>query len=118
MTEESHATSDAAATGASPAHQSADGHSVVPETAVPAGETPALVCPYCERPFRTVRRGRLHVGEVHAGECTDDERAAYEAARESESDDLFLYHLKVLFAIGSVYAAFVVVAVIAFSLAG
>lgn len=91
---------------------------VVPETAVPPGETPAAVCPYCDRPFRTVRRCDLHVGAVHPDVCGPDERAAYEAAHEAESDDLFVFHLKVLFALGAVYAAFIVTAVIAFSVAG
>jgi hypothetical protein len=88
-----------------------------PETSIPDAESPAAVCPYCGRPFRTGRRRTLHVGEVH-GDCTPEERAAYEDAREAEGDDLFVFHLKVLFALGAVYAAFVVLAVVAFSLAG
>jgi hypothetical protein len=89
----------------------------LPATTVPDGETPAAVCPHCGRPFRTARRCTLHVGEAHA-DCTPAERAAYEDAREAEGDDLFVFHLKVLFALGAVYAAFVVLAVVAFSLAG
>jgi hypothetical protein len=87
-----------------------------PDLHVPDDETPAAVCPYCERPFRTARRCTLHVGDSH--DCTPEERAAYEEAFEDESDDLFVFHLKVLFALGSIYAAFVVLAVVAFSLAG
>ena len=94
-----------------------DPRPLAPETSVPPGETPAAVCPYCERPFRTARRRALHVGEAHP-ECDPGERAAYEAAREAEADELFVFHLKVLFALGAAYAAFVVTAVVAFSLAG
>lgn len=89
----------------------------LPETAVPDGESPAAVCPYCERPFRTARRCTLHVGEAHA-DCTPEERDAYQEARDEEGNDLFIFHLKVMFALGAVYAAFVVVFVVAFSLAG
>lgn len=83
-----------------------------PETFVPPGETPAA-CPYCGRPFRSVRRRELHVCEAH--DCTAEERDAYEAARAQEADDLFLFHLKVVFALGAVYAAFIVASIVAFS---
>lgn len=80
-----------------------------PETAVPDGETPAARCPYCDRPFRTERLRALHVGEVHADVCTDTERGAYDEAYEAESDELFVFHLKVMAALvlltfGLVYA--------------
>jgi hypothetical protein len=86
-----------------------------PDVSVPDDEQPA-VCPHCGRPFPTARQVDLHVGERH--DPSEAERAAYEAAHEDEEDDLFLFHLKVLFALGAVYAAFVVLAVVAFSLAG
>lgn len=88
-----------------------------PETSVPPGEAPAAVCPYCERPFRTERQHALHVGETHP-DCRQEERDAYQREVESESDDLFRFHLKVLFTLGAVYAAFIVVGVVAFSVAG
>lgn len=72
---------------------------------VPDGETPAR-CPHCRRPFRTARLRDLHVGDVHPDEWTDDQRAAYESARESERDDLFLYHLKAIAALVATYAVF------------
>lgn len=84
-----------------------------PETFVPPGETPAAVCPYCDRPFRSVRRRELHVCEAH--DCTPEEQDAYEAAREQETDELFVFHLKVVFALGAVYAAFIVASIVAFS---
>ncbi|MDS0292654.1 DUF7410 domain-containing protein [Halogeometricum luteum] len=91
---------------------------VRPETAVPDGETPPATCPYCGRPFRTARLRALHVGEAHAARRTESEQEAYESAVTAEEDDLFLYHLKVVAALGSVYAAFVILGIIGFSIAG
>ncbi|WP_224332783.1 DUF7410 domain-containing protein [Haloprofundus halobius] len=101
---------------------------LVPETFVPPGEKPVAVCPYCERPFKTERRCTLHVGEVHpdsdgahvSATSRDDPilRERYEAASEAEAEELFLFHLKVFVALGAVYAAFIVLAIVAFSLAG
>jgi hypothetical protein len=91
---------------------------VVPDTAVPPDETPAATCPYCERPFARERHAVLHVVEAHPDRATDAERERYEAVSDEESDDLFVYHLKVMFALGALYAAFIISAVIAFSLAG
>ncbi|WP_318567066.1 DUF7410 domain-containing protein [Salinigranum marinum] len=91
---------------------------VVPETLVPDGETPVTTCPYCDRPFARRRHGVLHVVEAHPDRASEAERAAYDDAHEEESNDLFVYHLKVMFALGALYAAFVISAVIAFSVAG
>jgi hypothetical protein len=93
-------------------------HRVVPDTVVPAEESPEATCPYCERPFRRERFQVLHVVEVHPDRATETERAAYEAVVDEESDDLFVYHLKVLFALGALYAAFVISSIVAFSIAG
>lgn len=76
------------------------------EIRVPESETPAR-CPHCGRPFRNERTRALHLGEVHSEVCTDDQRAAYEDAREEENDDLFIYHLKVVAALVGLYAFFV-----------
>lgn len=91
---------------------------VRPETTVPDGEAPPATCPYCGRPFRTTRLRALHVGEAHAAQWTDAERAAHESAVAAEEDDLFLYHLKVVAALGSIYAAFIILGIIGFSIAG
>lgn len=74
-----------------------------PETRVPDGKTTAR-CPYCDRPFRTERSRALHLGETHREEWTDEERSSYEAAEDSEADDLFVFHLKVIAALVSLYA--------------
>src|SRR6056297_2545419 len=72
---------------------------------VPDGETPAR-CPHCQRPFRTERLRALHVGDFHGRDCTDDEREAYDEAREAEREALFVYHLKVVAGLVAVYAIF------------
>lgn len=72
---------------------------------VPEGDSPAR-CPYCERPFRTEQLRALHLGIDHAEACTDDEREAYERARETETDELFVYHLKTVAALVGLYAFF------------
>ncbi|WP_148415723.1 hypothetical protein [Haloferax sp. KTX1] len=88
---------------------------VVPETAVPDGETATATCPYCDRPFRRERLRDLHVGAAHEG-LSDGEIAAYEAAVEAEAEDLFVYHLKVAGALGMVFTALFLLAVVGFSL--
>lgn len=79
-----------------------------PDTDVPAGETPVR-CPYCERPFDGERARDLHVGGRHASEATEAELAAYEDAAESERDELFFYHVKVVVALGVIYSVVVIV---------
>lgn len=53
-------------------------------------------CPHCGRPFRTDHLLTLHLGETHTGKLSDAEVRAYEAARDEEDDQLFVFHLKVL----------------------
>ncbi|KAB1194859.1 hypothetical protein GJR96_12190 [Haloferax sp. MBLA0076] len=92
-----------------------DGTIVTPETAPPTGSNPNAVCPYCDRPFTRERLRDLHVGERHEN-CTADERAAYEVAREAESEDLFTYHLKVAGGLGALYAILFLLAIVGFTL--
>jgi len=80
-----------------------------PETELPDAETPAARCPYCDRPFDGERARDLHVGERHAGEATDVELETYEEAREAERDELFMYHVKVVVALGVIYSVVVLV---------
>ena len=77
-----------------------------PETAVPADEEP-VTCPYCGQPFRESATRALHVGEQHADAHSPAEGEAYESAREAESDELFMYHLRVIAALGVLYAVLV-----------
>lgn len=78
------------------------------ETTVPENETPAARCPYCRRPFRSDRLYALHLGHAHWDDCTDAERDAYEGAYDAESDDLFVFHLKVIAALVLIYVVFTV----------
>ncbi len=76
-------------------------------------EGPVAQCPYCGRPFEDSHARTLHVGEVHPERCTDEERAAYEEADEAEVDDLFVYHLKAVVAIGLTWSVFVILYMVA-----
>lgn len=53
-------------------------------------------CPHCGRPFRTDHLLELHRGEAHPDRLDDEERQAYEDARDEEDDQLFVFHLKAL----------------------
>ena len=53
-------------------------------------------CPYCGRPLATAHLRTLHVGERHSEAMTEAEATAYEAASDQESDDLFVFHIKVM----------------------
>lgn len=74
---------------------------------VPQEEEPKAQCPHCGRPFPREHLRTLHVGEAHTGEWTDGECEAYTEAREDESADLFVYHVKVVFALSVIYTLMV-----------
>ena len=84
-----------------------------PTVDVPPDQPPAARCQHCGRPFRDERAWALHLGEVHADACTDEETAAHEDARAAERDDLFYFHMKAIAALGAIYALTVVVYMIA-----
>lgn len=83
---------------------------------VPDGETPAATCDRCGRPFPTTTHHDLHLGEVHGDALTDAERERYEDAVEAETDELFVYHLKVIAGLASMYAVLVLVYMVVLSL--
>ncbi|WP_232702558.1 DUF7410 domain-containing protein [Halobacterium wangiae] len=74
------------------------------ESDVGAEDSVAAACPHCGRPFAETAARDLHVGEVHPEECSTAERTAYEAAREAEREELFYFHLRVVVALGVLYA--------------
>jgi hypothetical protein len=80
-----------------------------PDIDVSAEEAPAAECQYCGRPFDTERARDLHVGKCHAGAATEAEMDVYEDAEETERDELFFYHVKVVVALGVIYAVLVIV---------
>ncbi|MFB6304419.1 MAG: DNA-binding protein [Haloferacaceae archaeon] len=84
-----------------------------PEFDVPADRPPAARCRYCDRPFADERARDLHRGEVHPERCTEAELEAYEAARSAEREDLFYFHLKTVVALGVLYAAMVLLYMVA-----
>lgn len=83
------------------------------ETVVREDETAEFVCPHCDRPFTEQDARDLHVGETHFEACSDAERDAYEAAREAERDDLFYFHIRVVAALGVLYAVTVLLYMLA-----
>jgi hypothetical protein len=74
------------------------------ETDVDGDDAVAATCPHCGRPFAETAGRDLHVGEVHPEACSSAERTAYEAAREAEREELFYFHLRVVVALGVLYA--------------
>ena len=85
-----------------------------PETTVPP-DRPAERCPYCERPFPPAHLRDLHVGDVHGEHATEGEREAHDAATDEETDELFVFHLRVIAAIAVLYAVFVLVYMVVLS---
>ncbi|WP_336036606.1 DUF7410 domain-containing protein [Halobacterium yunchengense] len=83
------------------------------ETVVRDGEDPVAVCPHCGRPFADSEARDLHVGDVHAADCTAAEREAYEDARAAERDDLFYFHLRVVAALAVLYTVTVLLYMVA-----
>ena len=71
-----------------------------PDILVRGTESPAVTCPYCNRPFDTQRSQALHLGEEHADQLTDTEQDAYYTAIEDEQAELWWYHMKVVVALG------------------
>ena len=86
---------------------------VTPDIEIPAEETPAASCSYCDRPFQSDRACALHVGEVHDANSTEAEKEAYEEAREAERDELFYFHMKVVVALAAIYFVVVLVYMVA-----
>lgn len=78
-----------------------------PGLEVAPDERVATRCPYCGRPFPRERLRTLHVGEAHPERYSEAEREAYETARDEESGELFVYHVKVVFALSIIYTLFV-----------
>jgi hypothetical protein len=83
------------------------------ETDVRADESVVATCPHCGRPFADAEARDLHVGEHHGDACSASERDAYEAARDAERDALFYFHLRVVAALGVLYAVTVLLYMIA-----
>ena len=86
-----------------------------PAFVVPRGETPEETCRLCGRPFTSERALALHLGERHEADLGEVEAAAFEQATALEDDELFVYHAKVVGALGAIYSVTVILYMIAFS---
>ena len=72
---------------------------------VPAG-APAHECPYCDAVLPEEDLLALHVGVDHEDEATEAELEAFEETYERESNQVFIYHLKVISLVVAIYFVF------------
>lgn len=72
-------------------------------------DAPTHSCPYCNRPFRTERLRKLHVGLDHPELIDDDERDAFQDAYLDENEEIGLFRLKVLAVLVLIYFSFLFV---------
>lgn len=70
---------------------------------------PPYDCPYCDRRFHRESYLSLHRGQTHPDRLTDAERAAFDAAREAEEEQLRLFRLQALAALVFIYFGFLMV---------
>jgi len=69
-------------------------------------ETADATCAYCGERFPSERLRDLHRGLEHYRSLDDGERAAYEAAYESETEDLQSFRLRALAVLVALYFGF------------
>lgn len=69
-------------------------------------DAPAHECPYCEAVLPERDLFELHVGVEHENEATDAELEAFEDTFEQESNQVFIYHLKVIVLVVAIYFIF------------
>lgn len=69
-------------------------------------DAPAHECPYCEAVLPERELLELHVGIEHEHDATDDELEAFEDTFEWESNQVFIYHLKVISLVVTIYFVF------------
>lgn len=80
-----------------------------PDPDAPAdGPDGAATCSYCGRRFAREEWLALHRGHEHDGRLSPEERAAFEAAHESEERELRRYRLKALGALVLLYFGFLI----------
>ncbi len=63
-------------------------------------------CSYCGEPFPSERLRALHRGLEHYDSLDDDERAAYEDAYHSETEDIRSFRLRALVVLVALYFGF------------
>ncbi len=62
---------------------------------VPPAFSTAEKCPFCEFIFPTHKDLVFHSHENHLDECSDAVKKEYSKLFQKESDELFIYHLKI-----------------------
>lgn len=97
--------SDTSATAAMIARTTATDNIPNREYDVPA-DAPTHGCPYCEAVLTTDELLDLHIGVEHEDEASEAELEAYEDTFERESNQVFIYHLKVISLVVAIYFVF------------
>ena len=72
---------------------------------VPA-DAPSYDCPYCDAALPEEDLLDLHIGVEHEDEATEAELEAFEETFERESNQVFIYHLKVISLVVGIYFIF------------
>ena len=80
----------------------------LPETAVPADETP-VVCPYCGFELTDDKQRRLHLGLEHYADLTDEERKSFKKTYTKEETELNRFRIVALGGLVALYFGFLVV---------
>lgn len=66
----------------------------------------AYDCPYCDVVEPREDLVELHIGHAHEDEATDEELDTFERTFDRESNDVFIYHLKVISMVVAIYFVF------------
>lgn len=69
-------------------------------------DAPRHECPYCEAVLPEQELLDLHLGVEHENEASDAELEAFEETFEQESNQVFIYHLKVISLVVTIYFIF------------
>ena len=72
---------------------------------VPA-DAPSYDCPYCDAVLPEEELLDLHIGVEHEEDASEEELEAFEDTFERESNQVFIYHLKVISLVVAIYFAF------------
>lgn len=83
------------------------------ESSTPSDDEDVVRCPHCGRRFPEEASRDLHLGEVHQGVLSEEEWDAHESAKADEQNTLFYFHIKVVAILGVLYAAVVLLYMIA-----
>lgn len=91
-----------------PSDRFSDERPALPETTVPADETP-VVCAYCGFELTDEKQYRLHLGLEHYGSVTDEEREQFRQTYYEENESLNRFRILALGALVALYFGFLVI---------